>query len=781
MLRIAKFITEYPKATFGAILLLAAACIPLLLQVRADTSISSFMPRGHVSYQQKLDIQRLYHINDPLFVDVFDRRTGDIFTPQGLAAVRSVSRFLEDLPGVRPGSVRSLDTYDDILGSDAGFDVKSFLEPMPTTSAQAQAVRDRLKAFPLYDGLLIAQDGKRAAVIGDFEDNADVLAVFAQLEQLRERMDAAGDYGITVSGPPIVTGTLNVYLNQDALRLDPLAAALTALLLFVALRSFAGVLLPLCVMLPSIAAAFASMPLLGFTFTPFSNAIPVVVLSTGIAESVHFLSTYYDLRLRRPEWGVREAVAKVYAEVWQPIVMTSVTTVAGFFMLLQDSPMIPVQQFGVTAGIGVAVALALTLIALPAAIVIVDPKPSAAFARLYASRGAGGPSLWDRLVARLVGPVIDNRAVAGGFLVVVAVVGGLGLSRLFADYEPVTFFPQDSSVYRDFHTVNDHYLGVNVVEVDINTGVQDGVYSPDFLKRLAGLQQRIKDWPQVGGTLSIADYLKKMNQAFNADQPDFYRIADSAEANAQFFLLFTMSGDPGRFDEVTDGERQRANLRVFLKDGNFAHSGAFVNWLEREAATTFPDAKVTLGGETNVIHHWMTGIGWDVGWSFVLSNLAMFAICFVMLRSVVGSLLLLMPISIGVLLTYAFIGASGVAVGLGTTSFASIAIGVGVDFAIHYLWRYRDERRHGLGHTEATVRVMQDVGKTIVFNGVIVIGGFSVLLLATTTPPQQVGTYVAISIAASLATTFLVLTVATRWWREGRMKTLPTEAMTNDC
>ena len=49
----------------------------------------------------------------------------------------------------------------------------------------------------------------------------------------------------------------------------------------------------------------------------------------------------------------------------------------------------------------------------------------------------------------------------------------------------------------------------------------------------------------------------------------------------------------------------------------------------------------------------------------------------------------------------------------------------------------------------------------------LVAGGFSVLLLSTTTPPAQVGTFVAISIAASLATTFLLLGTGTRLWRVG--------------
>lgn len=771
-----KFITKNPKPIFGATLLFVALCIPGLLHIRSDTSLSSLLPKGDISYAHKLEIQRIYNINDPLFVDVYDKRGGDIFTPDGLKAVKAVSRFLENLPGIRPGSVRSIDTFDDIRGSEKGFDVDPFLEPMPANIEQARAVRERVKAFPLYDGLIISGDGKRAGVVGDFEESADVLAVFDALEALREKMDNAGDIGINVSGPPIVRGTLNVYLNQDALRLDPVSAALTSLLLFLALRSWAGVLLPLSVMVPSIAGAFAVMPLLGYRFTPYSNAIPVVILATSIADSVHFLSAYFDWRLRRPELKASQAVTFAFREMWQPIVMTSVTTAAGFLLLIQGSPLELIQHFGITAATGVMIAMLLSLTALPAAIVLFDAKPSQAYARFSANRAAAG---WHGLVARYTGLIIDNRGVAKGFLIAAAIFIAGGTALLHVDYEPVTFFPKDSHVYRDFQSIRQDYIGLNLIEVDIDTGKEDGIYSPYFLNRLEKLQRHIEAWPQVGGTISIADYLKKMNQAFNADQPEFYKISAKADANAQFFLLYNMSGDPRRFDEVADSARRRANLRIFLRNGNFAQSGDFIRWLDTEAPSLFQDAKVTLGGETNVLYRWMSGVGGYIVGSVLFSGFCMYLIGAAFLRSLTGGALMMAPIGLGLIVTYACIGLLGDPVDLWINSFASIAMGVGVDFAIHYLWRYRQERLRGLNHARATRQVLENVGKPLLFNGFIVAGGFSVMMLATTTPPQQIGIYVAISVAASLATTFLVLSHATRWWRMPASEFQPLE-ITND-
>ncbi len=92
---------------------------------------------------------------------------------------------------------------------------------------------------------------------------------------------------------------------------------------------------------------------------------------------------------------------------------------------------------------------------------------------------------------------------------------------------------------------------------------------------------------------------------------------------------------------------------------------------------------------------------------------------------------------------------------------------VGIDFAIHDLWSYRRWRRIRGDHAGAVRGVMDSVGKVIAFNALIFAGGFSVLRLSTTTPPAQVGTFVAISIAASLATTLLLLGTGTQLWRVG--------------
>ena len=738
----------------------------LSLGITADRATDSFVPRGHVSFNNKMMIHEVYNINDPLLVEV-SATSGDIFTPQGLQMLQQVSRAIEALDGVRYDSVRSLDRHDDIIPGPDGFDVRNFLDPFPQTIEEARAIKDRIKAFPFYDGLLVSHDATTAAVVADFATDADVLETFAALRAMEAAIDVQTDgaYRLRVSGPPIVTGTLDVYLNRDAITLNPVSAVLTSLLLFLCLRSLGGVLLPLTVMLPSIMVATASMMLLGFPFNPFSNAVPVVILAMSIADSVHLMSGYYDRRIARPQENRATALHHVIAELRFPIIFTSLTTAVGFLLLCFSSPMIPVEQFGITVTVGVTAAAVFSLTMLPAMMLLFRVEPSAAYARNFAANSDNG--YWPRFAVAFARRFSTSWLGTCVFVTVIAIIALAGIPQLLPDYEPAKFFPKSSSVYTDYYAFSNAYVGANFVEVDFDTDVESGVYAPDFIARLESLQKDIEDFEVVGSAMFVGDYLKKMNQAFHEGRPEYYRATGDAALNAQYLLLYTISGDPRRFDELTNEMRSRANMRVFLKSGSHARTADFMRWLEAETEARFPDETVTIGGDSYVVFNWMETIFAQV----LTACLVTLAIGLVLTRSVVTAALVLLPVTCGVTLTYAYIGLAGIRVGLGTSILASVAIGSGIDFATQYLWAYRRATRDGADHATATAQVMRGVGKVIVFNALIIAGGFCVLILSQTTPPAHVGTFVAISILASLGTTFFVLVRGAVFIRHTRFAT----------
>jgi predicted RND superfamily exporter protein len=361
---------DYPKTTIVFLLILTLTIATGVIKLEHDTSTDSFIPRGHSSYEAKKEIEQRFNIDDPLLVNVRSPQGESIFTIEGLQLLQDLTDYIAEIEGVNRETIRSLATKEDIVGTEEGLDVNEFLEHFPNTQEEAIAVREAVQNFPLYVGLIISNDGQSARIIADVNDKADILAIFKDLKSYLKNNFSDSKYEINLSGPPIVTGTLNIYLNQDAITLDPIAALVTSLILFLIFRTFRGIVLPLVVVLPSVAWCLGFMGILGYKFTPFSNAIPVVLLAAAIADSIHIIGDFYDSYYKNQNRERGEILKQVLHRMWKPVVMTSVTTCIGFLALTGISPMIPVQQFGIIVGIGVLVAMVFSLYFLPAILML---------------------------------------------------------------------------------------------------------------------------------------------------------------------------------------------------------------------------------------------------------------------------------------------------------------------------------------------------------------------------------------------------------------------------
>jgi len=77
-------------------------------------------------------------------------------------------------------------------------------------------------------------------------------------------------------------------------------------------------------------------------------------------------------------------------------------------------------------------------------------------------------------------------------------------------------------------------------------------------------------------------------------------------------------------------------------------------------------------------------------------------------------------------------------------------IGVGIDYTIHFLWRFKVERAKGVDHREAAYQTLITTGKGIIINALSVIIGFLVLTLSNFEPLRFFGGLVVISITTCL-------------------------------
>ena len=136
--------------------------------------------------------------------------------------------------------------------------------------------------------------------------------------------------------------------------------------------------------------------------------------------------------------------------------------------------------------------------------------------------------------------------------------------------------------------------------------------------------------------------------------------------------------------------------------------------------------------------------------SLGLSLLLVVIIVALLFRSLVAGLLAGGTLGLAMAFLFGLMGLLGIELNLPTAMLSSIMIGVGVDYTIHFLWRYRVERREGLEPTEAVIRTLTTTGRGIIINALSVIIGFAVMLVSAFIPVRYFGFLVVVSISACL-------------------------------
>jgi len=259
--------------------------------------------------------------------------------------------------------------------------------------------------------------------------------------------------------------------------------------------------------------------------------------------------------------------------------------------------------------------------------------------------------------------------------------------------------------------------------------------------------------------MSLADYIRRMNRVMHEDRKSMARIPDSSNLIAQYLLLYSFSGSPDDFSEVVTGDYSEANIRIFSTTDDYLKSGTIEQAINRLANQYFSGKGVTwvVAGNAHIGHTQVKMITDNLRINIVATVLAIFLFAWMMFRSLVAGLFVMVPVLAAVIFNFAIMGISGTTIGWGSSMFTSIAICIGVDYAIHFIYKFRRQFEMDRDEKTAMEISLATTGKTILFNAVVVIAGFMALLASRMPPNQEMGFLVSVAMFSSFAATLTVL------------------------
>jgi len=734
-----------------------------VLQLNNDPDI--WAPQAHEFTRTTRELERVFGGRNITVIGIVARR-GDVYDPAVLQKIRNIQSGIEALPEAIKNNIVSFAArrVKDIRGNADGMTVREMLEPLPQTPQDLASLKQAIERNPMYINSLVSPDHRAAAVIADFRV-AGANAAYAPLyEKIRQVVDRERDatVDIQLGGQPVHAANMELAMQKMPIYFG-IAFLIILTVQFVAFRSIQGMVLPMLTGILAVVWGLGLMALARLQLDALNTTTPILIMAVATGHAVQILKRYYEELARIVAAGTapdlqaasRQAVCASLVPM-APVMLTAGLIAATAFLSLCISDVRMIRNFGIFAGAGVLAALIIELTLIPALRAILPARLKQTLVR---------EGRIDRILVHtgrwLTTPALARKIITVALAVVVVV--SLGALRVTSDNSFKQYFPPGGTVLRDDAVLNRSFGGTDSIAFLIEGDRPDRIKDTRVLQAMAKLQVFLESQPHVGKTQSLADLIKRMNQAMHGEDPAFGVVPPSSDLISQYLLLYSSSGDPEDFDTLVDTNYQRAVVWTYLKTDSTVYAQELYRKSRAVIDAEFPPGvTVRLGGSVPQTVASNEALVTAKITNIIQMAVIVFLFASLVFRSPVGGLLVVIPLVAIVLMNLGIMGWLGIPLDMGTASITTMVTGIGADYEIYMLYRLREEYARQGDLNRALQTSLLTSGKAVLFVALSIAGGYSALLISDFRFYPRLGSTMMITmvISALLSLVFLRALVA---------------------
>ncbi len=726
----ARWIIAHRALVVGLVLAATGVLASRLGTLQIDSNPHLWAPQRHPYVETTNLLDEIFGGRNLTVIGVVPKH-GDVYQPAVLEKIKRLQDQIELLPHAVRHNVLSLAArkVKQVTGGPDGMEVRPMMDVVPRTPQDIARLKAAVASMPIYINALVSPDAKAAAVVADFKQDASTPNYISLNQDLRaiiarERDDVADLY---VGGLPIVGGAADREFMKMPLFFGA-ALVVVMLVQYWSFRSMQGMFLPLLTGILSVIWSLGLMGLMHVHLDPLNTTTPILVLAVASGHAIQILKRYYEEYSRLlasgadPRDANRDAVIESMVRVGPVMIVAGLIAVITFLSLVGTGiPM--VQHFGVFAGCGVLATMVIEMTVIPAVRSLL-PAPK----RREAER-EGRLGILDRFLTTVADALVGGRApiIVGGGLALLALIGS-GVLFLRIDNNFKLYHRPDSEVRVHDRVLNAAFGGTNSVQFLIRAPTAGGIKDPKVLQGMARLQTFLEGQPDVGKTQSVADLIKRMNQAMHGDDPKYYTVPDTRDLVAQYLFLYTLSGDPQDFDSLVDNDFRQATVWTFVKNDSTTSADLLARRARAIIDESFPPGvTVEMGGSLPQLIALNDVIIHDKFRNMAQMAVVVFVLGAIILRSLVGGLFVVTPLFAVMLANFGVMGWRHTPLDVTAMTTAAMAIGIGADYEIYLLFRFKEELARTGSVLKATRTSMLTSGKAILLVAIAIASGYAVL------------------------------------------------------
>jgi uncharacterized protein len=422
----------------------------------------------------------------------------------------------------------------------------------------------------------------------------------------------------------------------------------------------------------------------------------------------------------------------------------------------------------------VCILYALTVV--PAAFALLPPE---------ALRHPGRVSGEDGVAMRLAAPFLGRPGATLAGLALVTVLMLAGLSALRVQDSWIESFAPRSEFRLATERVNARMNGTHLLLAHLTfdwpaarvpqvRSHRGPLLDPTALDALGGFERFLASQPQVGGVLGPQAQVATVAYLWGGRKPGARAIPRQPELVDRLLLLLDRIRGRRRRLETIDGDLRRVLVTIFLKDANYRETAllmAAARRYERQHLTPLR-AKLDFAGDVAVSQVMIPAIVRNQIVSLLFALLGSALAVWILYRSFWVAVCASLPSALAALWIFGTMGWAGIPLGVATSMFSAITLGIGVDYAVHFM-----ERFLAAGPGDDPVRsAVRTVGPEIVADALAVSSGFGLLAFSRIPTIGRLGGLVCVALVASALLTLIglgaLLTVAGRARRNVRWSAL---------
>ena len=564
------------------------------------------------------------------------------------------------------------------------------------------------------------------------------------------------EYGrVALNGGGLISNAVMNYLNKDLITLLALCFAIMLAVYYFSFHSFRAMLLPASLSIIGIIWTLGTMALAGYKLTIVTVLTPCLVLTLGSSYSIHMVSEYFEAMVEKD--GNR--LASHFTRISKTIFFAMATTVAGFLsLLICRTPMF--KEFGITISIGVFYCAILAFTYIPAMLSKMRPPKQKQINTVE-------NGLLTKIIEKMSNGITKYWYIFLILLLIIIVVFAFVRDDIGFDSNYMSYFPEDDPIVQDsiyfaktLGGTDPYYLTITAPNNEPGFFLKSENLKDVYAYECAVLAAD----PDIVQSLSFTQYVSFLNKVYNGktEIPNnnglinlLYRVLNQIEGQIGSNVLDVLINEDA--SEITLSMRNYDYVEQDLQTTSSARRLEQTLDYYRYMLPEGTSSEIHCAASSGVRASDMIMV--DQNRSTILSYVITFILAAIAVASIRYGISTVVPVAVGVMINYIFMWGVGIPFDIVTVGFSSVAIGTGVDDAIHFLLRYRSKRKTNPEQSvpEALRENIRETGRPMFLTTISVDAGLLMLLFASYTPIKLFGVLLSLALTAAMMAALCIL------------------------